>query len=228
VTIHESKFIATPEQGEVSSILVRPNDAKCLIVLGHGAGAGMRHTNMERIAEELAAVGIASFRYQFPFMERGGGRDSQKVSLATVQSAVKAAQISAPDLPLLAGGHSFGGRMTSWAAAECMIPEAKGIIYFAFPLHAPGKTGAERAAHLVNIEQPMLFLSGTRDALAKLEYLEPLVESLGDQASLHLLDTANHGYKILKRSRTSDEDVFVEMARVVEGWVSMMPNLTNT
>lgn len=220
MVLQTSKFIATPEKGEVSAVLMRPENAEWLIILGHGAGAGMYHASMESIATELANVGIASFRYQFPFRERGGGRDSQKVSLATVQSAVKAGHAAAPDLPLLAGGHSFGGRMTSWAAAEGMIPEVKGLIFFAFPLHAPGKPGVERAAHLVNIEQKMLFLSGTRDALAKLELMEPLVSNLGEKATMHLLDTANHGYKILKRTRESKEDVFAEMGRVAKEWIS--------
>ena len=216
------KFEATPEKGDVSAILMQPEDAKWLIVLGHGAGAGMEHINMESIANSLAEVGIGSFRYQFPFRERGGGRDSLKVSLATVQSAVQQAKALAPTLNLLAGGHSFGGRMTSIAAAEKMIPEVTGLIYFAFPLHAPGRPGIERAAHLQQIEQPMLFLSGTRDTLAKLELLEPLLSDLGDKVKLHLLDTANHGYKILKRTRQSEEDVFTEMGRVAGEWVSSL------
>jgi len=218
----ESKFIATAEKGEVSAVLLLPEQADCVLVLGHGAGAGMRHANMERIAHSLAGQNIATFRYQFPFMERGGGRDAQKVSLATVQSAVREAARQAPGLPLLAGGHSFGGRMTSHAAAEGLIPEAKGLIFFAFPLHAPGKPGTERAAHLRLISQPMLFLSGTRDTLARADLLQEVVDELGDKARLHWLDTANHSYKILKRSRQNPEDVFEEMARVSREWIDKL------
>lgn len=215
----ELKFTATPEAGEVSALLMKPEGATHIMVLGHGAGAGMRHLTMQTLAELLAENRIATFRYNFPFMEKRKSVGSPKVAIATVASAVIAAQKNCPGLPLLAGGHSYGGRMTSHAAAESKLEDVKGLIFFSFPLHAPNQPGDKRADHLSAIKQPMLFLSGTRDALASLELLEPVVETLGGRASLHLLDTADHSYKILKRTRESKEDIFVEMARVVREWV---------
>jgi predicted alpha/beta-hydrolase family hydrolase len=180
----------------------------------------MRHVTMRTLAERLAENGIATFRYNFPFMEKRRPVGSQKTAVATVASAVAAASENCPDLPLLAGGHSYGGRMTSHAAAESKLENVKGLVYFSFPLHPPEKPGTKRAEHLNSIAQPMLFLSGTRDALARLDLLEPAVKNLGNRAVLHLLDTADHSYKILKRTRTSKEDVFVEIARVAKNWAS--------
>ena len=219
----ESKFTATPEKGEVSSILIRPDNAKWLLVLGHGAGTNMRHSTLQTIAERLADIGIATFRYQFPYMERGGGgREAQVVALATVRSAVAAAYAAAGDVSILVGGHSYSGRMSSLTAAEAPIEHVRGLVFFAFPLHPSGREGTERADHLADVTVPMLFLSGTRDKLAVLDLLEPVCENLGDKATLHLLDTADHGFKVLKRSRKSDEDVFVEMARVLSEWVETL------
>ena len=221
--IFESKFVATEEKGEVSSLLIRPQEARWLLVLGHGAGAGMRHRNLETIAQRLAEVGMATFRYQFPYMERGGGgRDARAVTLATVRAAVAAAHEAAPDLALLAGGHSFGGRMTSTAAAEAPLDPVRGLVFFSFPLHPAGKRGTERADHLHDVALPMLFLSGTRDKLAELDLLRPVCERLNDRATLHLLDTADHSFKILKRTRQSTEDVYAEMARVVTNWAAQL------
>ena len=218
----ESKFIATPEKGEVSSLLMRPDDAKWLLVLGHGSGTNMRHSTLQMIAERLADIDIATFRYQFPYMERGGGgRESQAVALATVRSAAAAAHEAASELEILVGGHSYSGRMSSHTAAEAPIQHVRGFVFFAFPLHPSGREGAERAEHLNDVTVPMLFLSGTRDKLASLELLEPVCEKLGDKATLHLLDTADHGFKVLKRRKT-EEDVFVEMARVVSEWVETL------
>jgi len=213
-------FIATPEKGKVSALLVRPGDASHLLVLGHGASTNMRHATLQTIAERLAATGIATFRYNFPYMEHGTGRDSQETCTATVRSAVGAARRSAPDLPLLAGGHSFGGRMTSTAASEAPLDGVQGLVFFAFPLHQPRKPETKRADHLGAVTVPMLFLSGTRDDLAALHLLQPVCKKLGKQATLHLLDTADHGFRVLKRSRKSQEDVFDEMARVVREWAS--------
>ena len=218
----ESKFIATAEKGEVSSILIRPDDAKWLLVLGHGASTTMRHSTLQTIAERLADIGIATFRYQFPYMERGGGgRESQAVALATVRSAVAAAHEAAGDLSILVGGHSYSARMSSLTAAEAPIEHVRGLVFFAFPLHPSGKEGTERAEHLDDVTAPMLFLSGTRDKLAVLDLLEPVCENLGDKATLHLLDTADHGFKVLKRRKT-EEDVFVEMARVLSEWIETL------
>lgn len=216
----ELKFVATPEKGEVSALLVRPADAGHLLVLGHGASTDMRHANLQTIAERMADVGIATFRYNFPYMEHGKGRDSQAVCTATVRSAVAAAHEAAPDLPILAGGHSFGGRMTSTAASESPLAGVSGLVFFAFPLHQPGKPETKRADHLGAVTVPLLFLSGTRDELADMDLLKPVCRKLGRRATLHPLETADHGFKTLKRSRTSEEDVFAEMARVVREWAS--------
>jgi uncharacterized protein len=218
----ELKFLATPEKGEVSALLVRPDHASHLLVLGHGASTNMRHATLQAIADRLAEAGIATFRYNFPYSENGKGRDSQTVCTQTVRSAVAAAREAAPDLELLAGGHSFGGRMTSTAASESPLDGVRGLVFFSFPLHQPGKPETKRADHLGTVTVPMLFLSGTRDELAEMELLKPVCKKLGKLASLHVLDTADHGYKILKKSRTSEEDVFVEMARVVRDWASKL------
>lgn len=220
--IIESRFVASPDKGKVSALLYLPSSPRALLVLGHGAGAGMRHVTLETISLGLAGIGVGTFRYQFPFMERGGGRDTQAVSTATVRQAVAEGKKIAGDLPLLAGGHSFGGRMTSLAAAEGLLEGVSGLIFFGFPLHAPGKPGTDRAGHLPAIDLPMLFLSGTRDTLNQLDLFQPLVAQLGKKARLHLLDTADHGYKVLKRSRASEEDVFDEMIRVIDEWLSQL------
>ncbi len=218
----EMKFLATPEKGEVSALLIRPPDASHLLVLGHGASTNMCHATLQTLAERMADAGIATFRYNFPYTEHGKGRDSQGVCTATVRSAVAAAHKAAPDLPLLAGGHSFGGRMTSTAASESPLDPVRGLVFFAFPLHQPGKPETKRADHLGAVTVPMLFLSGTRDELADLSLLRPVCKKLGKRATLHLLDTADHGFHILKRSRKSEEDVFAEMARVVREWASRL------
>lgn len=214
----ELRFTATPDKGEVSAILMRPNGATHLLVLGHGASTTMRHLTMQTIAERLAEVGIATFRYNFPYSEHGKARNSNATCVETIRNAVIAAHKEAPDLTLLAGGHSFGGRMTTTAQAEEPLENVKGLVLFSFPLHLPGRPDTKRADHLSNIKIPMLFLSGTRDELATLDLLEPTIKTLGKHATLHLIDTANHSYKILKKTRTSSEDVFVEMARVAGEW----------
>jgi uncharacterized protein len=218
----ELKFLATPEKGEVSALLLRPADASHLLVLGHGASTNMRHATLQTIAERLADHGIATFRFNFPYMENGKGRDSQAVCTATVRSAVAAAHRAAGDLPLLAGGHSFGGRMTSTVASESPLDGVRGLAFFSFPLHQPGKPDTKRAEHLSAVTVPMLFLSGTRDDLADRELLKSVCKKLGKRATLHPLDTADHGFRVLKRSRASDEDVFVEMARVVKEWAGRL------
>jgi predicted alpha/beta-hydrolase family hydrolase len=213
------KFLAHETKGKVSAILEVPKRSSAIIVLGHGAGAGMTHANMENIAVALHARQIATFRYQFPFMERGGGRDSNQVSLSTVGNAVKTAAQLQPGLSLYAGGHSFGGRMTSLAASESLLPAAQGLIFFAFPLHPPAKPSADRAEHLGRIKIPMLFLSGTRDKLLTIDLFKPVLKKLGRRAAVHYLDTADHSYKTLKRTRQSEENVFDEMARVASDWI---------
>lgn len=216
----EIKFTATPEKGEVSAILMRPNGATHLLVLGHGAGADMRSTSMQNIAENLAEHQIATFRYNFPFKEKArGGVDSPKVATATVRAAVAEARRLEPKLTLLAGGHSFGGRMTTTAQGESPLDGVAGLVLFSFPLHAPNRPDDSRAAHLSAIKIPMLFLTGTRDTLNDLTLFRPVIKKLGKHATLHTIDTADHGYKILKKARTSDEDVFADMARVTKDWI---------
>lgn len=189
-----------------------------MLVLGHGASTNMRHATLQTIAESLADVGIATFRYNFPYSESGSGRNSNAVCIESIRSAVVAAHNAAGDLKLLAGGHSFSGRMTSMAAAEESIPHVRALVFLAFPLHPSGKPATDRADHLSKVAIPMLFLSGTRDKLAELDLLDPVCKKLQRNARLHLLDTADHGFKVLKRTRKSEENVFAEMARVTHEW----------
>ncbi len=199
---------------------MRPDDATHLLVLGHGASSNMRTPMLETIAEHLATQKIATFRYNFPYSENKRGRDPNPVCIATIRSAVKAAKEAAPDLKILAGGHSFSGRMTTTAASEEPLEGVVGLVLFAFPLHPPGAPDTKRADHLSSVTVPMLFLSGTRDTLGELDLLEPVIAKLGTRAKLHLLETADHSFKVLKRTRTSTEDVFDELARVTAEWAS--------
>ena len=218
--VKELKFTAHEEKGEVSALYLRPRGAQALLVLGHGAGTSRRHPFMEELAQALAAAGVATFRYNYPYSEKGrGGMDGEKVRLSTVRAAVAAAARQARGLPLFAGGHSMSGRMTSMAAAGEPLAGLRGILFFAFPLHPAGKPGTGRAAHLEKVTVPMLFLSGPRDALAELTLLEPAVEKLGKRATLHLVDTADHGFRVRKRSRSSTEQVMEELARVAASWM---------
>ena len=200
-----------------SLIWQQPDDAVCALVLAHGAGAGMRHRQMQAIADAFERRGIATLRFDFPFIEAGKSRvDSQDVATSAVASAFAEA-CARTSLPIWIGGHSFGGRMASHAVLDRDI-DPVGLIFCSFPLHPPGKPGTTRAAHLACVHLPMLFLSGTRDALAEQALLRDVVATL-DTAKLHWLDTADHGYRVLKRSRTSAEDVFDEMARVAREFV---------
>ena len=220
--IVETKFTATPSKGEVSALLMRPDDATHVLVLGHGASSNMRTPLLTTIAEHLAAQKVATFRYNFPYSENKRGRDPNPVCVSTIRSAVKAAKAAAPDLPILAGGHSFSGRMTTTAASEAPLEGVSGLVLFAFPLHPAGAPDTKRAEHLSNVKIPMLFLSGTRDALGELHLLEPTIKNLGALATLHLLDTADHSFKILKRSRIGTEDVFDEIARITGEWAGRL------
>ncbi|MBS1841654.1 MAG: dienelactone hydrolase family protein [Acidobacteria bacterium] len=204
---------------EVSAILVRPEKAKWMLVLGHGAGAGMRHVFMEALSEVLAGVGVATLRYQFPYMEeRRKAPDRPAVLMATVASAVHAAAKAAPDLPLLAGGKSMGGRMSSQAAAEGKLEGARGLVFFGFPLHPPKQPGTKRAEHLAKVNVPMLFLQGTRDDLADLNLLKPICKKLGKRATLHVIETADHSFHVLKKSGRSDAEVLRELAETTAEW----------
>jgi predicted alpha/beta-hydrolase family hydrolase len=215
----ETRFVATPEKGEVSAILSLPVGATSLHVLAHGAGAGMQHPSMDGLSRAYGERGVATFRYHFPYMERGGGPpDRPPILLATVRSAVRRAAETAPGLPLTAGGRSMGGRMTSLAQAEEPIPGVRGLVFAAFPLHPPGNAGTERARHLERITIPMLFLQGTKDAFAELSLLRDVVTGLGDRAMLHLIDGADHSFHVPKRSGRTDADVLAELANVVADW----------
>jgi predicted alpha/beta-hydrolase family hydrolase len=197
--------------------LERPEDARWILVLAHGAGAGMHSGFMEAISRELALVKIAVFRYQFPYSEQGRrSPDPQPVLKATVRSAIESALKLSGDLPLIAGGKSLGGRMTSMT----LLPtEVKGLVFFGFPLHAPGKPSVQRADHLFGITIPMLFLQGTRDKLADLSLLQPVCERLGGKAALQVIDGADHSFHVLKSSGTSDEQVLQQLARATADWV---------
>jgi len=211
-------FQASKSSGNVSGILLRPAEARWLLVLGHGAGAGMRHAFMENLAQQLANNGIATLRYNFPYIEQGKkAPDPAPILMAAVRSAsAKAAEI-AEGLPLLAGGKSMGGRMTSNAQAKEPIPHIKGIVFFGFPLHAPGRPSSERSAHLLDIHLPMLFLQGTRDKLADLSLLRPVCEKLR-LSTLHVIDGADHSFHVLKSAGRTDEDVLAELGRTVATW----------
>lgn len=218
----EFTFIATPEKGQVSAVYMRPRNAECLLVLGHGSGSHMRHALMEELSAALTAVGCATMRFNYPYSERGGGgMDGEAVRLATVRAAADLAFQQARGLPVFVGGHSMSGRMFSLAASQHPIPSVRGIVFFAFPLHA-GKPNAERAQHLLKLDVPMLFLSGTRDKMAELSLLESTVGPLA-QATLHIVDTADHGFKVLKR-RVSTEPVLDELARTVRDWCVRQTN----
>jgi uncharacterized protein len=222
-TTTELKFQASRSAGEVSALLERPPGARWLMVLGHGAGAGMRHHFMEDAALALAARGIATFRYQFPYVENRSRRpDPQPILLATVQSAVQAARAAAADLPLLAGGKSMGGRMTSLACAKDPSSDVRGLIFFGFPLHPPGASATERAEHLERVQVPMLFLQGTRDKLADLGLLRPVIERLGSRATLHVVEGADHSFEMLKRSGRTAADVLEELARTAASWAEQL------
>jgi predicted alpha/beta-hydrolase family hydrolase len=216
IDIKEITFVATKEKGEVSALLSKPRGAKALLVLGHGAGTNMRHTFMAALSDALNSVGIATFRFNYPYSEKGGGMDGEKVRLATVRAAVEKAKTLAKGLPVFAGGHSMSGRMFSMAVAQEAIEGLKGIVFFAFPLYA-SKPNTERAEHLKAVNVPMLFLSGQRDKMADLKLLAPVVKKLKD-ATLHEVDTADHGFKVLKR-RATEEPVIDELARVAGEWM---------
>ena len=217
----EHTFEATNSSGDVSAIVVRPDDAHALYVFGHGAGAGMTHAFMEAAADGLAARGVATFRYNFPYKEAGRkAPNPAPILIKTVRSAVAAAADVVPDLPIFAGGKSMGGRMTSTAASTEALPGVKGLVFFGFPLHAPGKDSSERGAHLADVGLPMLFLQGTRDRLAKLDLLEPLLGTVQPAPTLHIVDDADHGFHVPKRSGRTDDEVIEELCDVVAQWTS--------
>lgn len=214
----ELKF-ALGSAGDVSALLMRPKDARACYVFAHGAGAGMRHASMEAIAAGLADRGVATLRYQFPYMEKGGKRpDPPALAHATVRAAVAEAAKLCAGLPLLAGGKSFGGRMTSQAQAKAPLEGVKGLAFFGFPLHPAGKPSSDRAEHLADVKVPMLFLQGTRDTLAELSLLKPMVKGLGSRATLHIAEGADHSFHVLKSSGRNDREVLEEVLDAFAAW----------
>jgi uncharacterized protein len=204
----------------VSGLLLAPPRPRACYVLAHGAGAGMTHPFMQAVADGLAQRGIATLRYQFPYMERRSRRpDPPKLAHATVRAAVAAAAQRAPALPLVAGGKSFGGRMTSQAQAASPLDRVCGLVFLGFPLHPAGKPSDERAAHLYSVQVPMLFLQGTRDELADLALLRPVIGRLGDRAALRLFQDADHSFHVPARSGRKDVDVMAEMLDALADWV---------
>jgi len=215
----ESLHLPLPDGTAVSALLRVPEKAHAFYVFAHGAGAGMRHAGMASLAEELATTGVATLRYQFPYMERGTKRvDSPAVAQAAVRAAVAMARQRLPALPLFAGGRSFGGRMTSQAQASAPLDGVSGLAFVAFPLHPAGAPAIDRARHLADVRVPMLFLQGTRDKLAELPLLTAVVEGLGSRATLHLVDDADHSFHVRASSGRTDADVVLELARTMSAW----------
>ena len=204
---------------DVSALLLRPPAARWLLVLAHGAGAGMRHPFLEALAGALASEDVATLRYHFPYAEAGSRRpDPRPLLLATVRAAVAAAAECAAGLPLLAGGKSMGGRMTSLAASESPLPAVRGIAFVGFPLHPAGRPGTERADHLRAVSVPLLFLQGTRDALAPPALLRPVCAALGARATLVELEGADHGFRVTAAHGGARRDVTGELARAVRAF----------
>jgi uncharacterized protein len=205
--------------GEVSALLLVPVNPRWLLVLAHGAGAGMRHPFLGTLANELADFGIATFRYQFPYMEqKRRAPDRPPVLTATVAAAVDAARKAASGLPVLAGGKSMGGRMTSTAAWQGLLEGVRGLVFFGFPLHPPKRPGTKRAEHLAKVTMPMLFLQGTRDTLADLTLLRPICAGLGGRATLHIVESGDHSFHVLKSAGKTDAEVLRELAQTTAAW----------
>jgi uncharacterized protein len=224
---HEALRFEVEGAGEVSALLTRPAKSQRLLILAHGAGAGMAHPFMAKLADELTAFAVATFRYQFPYMEkRRRIPDAPAVLTATVAAAVRAASKAATGLPLLAGGKSMGGRMTSQAASAHPLDGVKGLVFFGFPLHPPNRPGTQRADHLPNVTVPMLFLQGTRDAFADLDLLRPICAKLGQQATLHTIENADHSFHVPKSAKRSDADVLRELAETTASWARKMDGKT--
>lgn len=207
----------------VSALLIRPEDAKALYVFAHGAGAGMTHKSMVSNAEGLAARGIATLRYQFPYMEKGSKRpDAPRIAHTAVRAAAAEAARLAPGLPLFAGGRSFGGRMTSQAQADSPLPGVRGLAFLGFPLHPGGKPGIERAEHLSRVEVPMLFVSGARDALAEMDLLRPVIAGLGERATLHVVADADHSLKVPAKSGRTVAEAEAEALDAMAEWMKAL------
>lgn len=213
--------ISVATGSSVSALLCTPPRASALFVFAHGAGAGMHHQFMADLAQALGARGVATLRYQFPFMEQGSKRpDGPAVAQAVVRAAVAEAAARLPGVPLYAGGKSFGGRMTSQAQAAQPLAGVRGLVFVGFPLHPAGKPDTRRAAHLAGVTVPMLFLQGTRDALADLALVRQAASQLGERATLHVVEGADHSFHVLVRSGRSYAQVLQELAGAMAGWMA--------
>lgn len=209
------------EDGEVSALWLAPPKPRAALVLAHGAGTNMTHKSLAAIADGLAERGIATLRYNFLYSERGSNRtDSPPRAHAAVRAAVTKAAELAGKLPLFAGGRSFGGRMTSQAQALSPLPNIRGLIFFAFPLHTAGKPSDERAKHLFDVKVPTLFLQGTKDALAELDLLKPVIKKLGERATLKVLEGADHSFHVAAKTGRKDTDVLAEILDTTAEWIA--------
>jgi predicted alpha/beta-hydrolase family hydrolase len=219
MTVQRLKLIL--EKGSsVSALLLRPDNARACFVFAHGAGAGMAHPFMETVATGLCERGIATLRYQFPYMEKDSKRpDAPAVAHAAARAAVAEAARCCPAMPLIAGGKSFGGRMTSQAQAIAPLSGVRGLAFLGFPLHPPGKPSTTRAAHLSGVKIPMLFLQGTRDDFAEMALLEPVVKGLAGLASLHAVEGGDHSLHVLARSGRNDREVMNEVLDALSAWI---------
>ena len=216
----KSVTISINDTTRVSGLLQAPTNARACYVLAHGAGAGMNHAFIAAVATELAARGIATLRYQFPYMEKGSKRpDPPKLAHATVRAAVAEARRIVPKLPLIAGGKSFGGRMTSQAQALAALPDVRGLAFLGFPLHPAGRPSQERGEHLFDVQIPMLFLQGSRDPLAMLDQIEPVCKALGKRATLVIVPDADHSFHVPARTGRKDADVRSEVLDRLAGWI---------
>jgi predicted alpha/beta-hydrolase family hydrolase len=224
MTARELKIRVGERTGEVSALLDLPAKPKALYVLAHGAGAGMRHVFFATLVPRLLDHDVGTLRYQFPYMEQGTGRpDPAPIAEAAVRAAVDAAAREVPGVKLLAGGKSFGGRMTSQAAAQAPLPGVAGLVFLGFPLHAPKRPDDKRAAHLAQVTVPMLFLQGTRDDLADLALLSPICKALGKRATLHVVQGGDHSFKVLKRDGRNEGEVMEELAVTISDWTNAIP-----
>jgi predicted alpha/beta-hydrolase family hydrolase len=222
--IKKIKFNVSNNIGDVSGLLLLEKSSKALLLFAHGAGAPMDHPFMNNMATLLAEEKIGTLRYNFPYTEKKSGRiDPLNVLLETVKAAARTGKEYSGDVPLLAGGKSMGGRMTSQAAAANMLEEVKGLVFFGFPLHPPGRDSTERAEHLFKVNIPMLFLQGSRDKLANLDLLKPIVLKLDNKAELDIIEGADHSFHLLKSSGKSDEDALKYIAKKVRDWVVKLP-----
>ena len=219
----QTEFLATESSGKVSAIVQRPRGARWLYVLAHGAGAGMDHPFMQTVADRLYDAKVATFRFNFPYVEAGKKRpDPPAVIEKTIRSAVDAAAKAARGLPMIAGGKSMGGRLTSVAQAKDPLPGVVGLAFLGFPLHAPNKPSDTRAAHLKDVKIPMLFLQGTRDSLANLDLLAPICKSLRKRATLHIIEGGDHSFKVPKRSGRTEDEVMDELIIAFITWAESM------